>query len=776
MWSFLARFITQYKIYILALLLLATAFMAYQAQFVKMQYSLAKLLPSNDTTQVCYDNFKLRFNTDSTEIIVLGIDQNPLKSLSLYNEWYELGESLKAVAGIEQVLSVTHCPNLFKDTIRRRLTIGMVHQSTVNNGQKLDSIRKVIGQLPFYQGILLADSSEATALTISIDPQMINSNRRKEVLQPILAKVEAFEARNQLDVKISGMRYVRVIFTNMVKQELQSFVFLSLGATILILLLLFRAWKPVAIAFSVVILSVIWSLGLLSMLGFKITILTSLLPPLTIVIGIPNCVYFINKYFLAIKNQQDHDTALYQMIKKIGFITFLTNLTTAIGFFTFVFTNTQILHEFGIVASVNILVLFLITIIIVPSLVDYLKPSPKKLSGGVSEDWINRLVRSFVLLINTTSKRLMVYLTTLAVILISILGINQLKITGNFTDDLRESAQVVRDLRFFESAFGGVMPLDIQIEASKKGDATRRATLMRIDRFQHSLRDSFPKLAKPMSLVDGVKFAKQAYYGGIPAKYELVKRMERPFVMPYIAKLRRYENFGTAYIDSSRKFIRISTQTQDLSTEELDQLFSKLKLLVATSFPAEKYQVSLTGKSVIFLAGTKYLVKNLVISLVIAIVVIAALMAALFQSIRMILISVFINLIPLLITGGMMGYFDIALKPSTILIFSIAFGIAVDDTIHFLAKYKQVMLQNKDADFVTQVYETLMETGVSMIYSSLILFFGFAVFASSAFGGTQALGVLVPTTLLMAMLADLVLLPALLISALPGKSASADRA
>jgi len=184
---------------------------------------------------------------------------------------------------------------------------------------------------------------------------------------------------------------------------------------------------------------------------------------------------------------------------------------------------------------------------------------------------------------------------------------------------------------------------------------------------------------------------------------------------------------------------------------------------ITKEFPAERYNVFMTGKALLFLKGTKYLVKNLLLSLALAIGLISLFMAYLFRSYKMVIISLVPNLLPLVITAGVMGFLGVPIKPSTILVFSIAFGISVDDTIHFLAKYRQELATHR-WHIKRSVYAALRETGVSMFYTSIVLFFGFSVFIISDFGGTKALGGLVSATLLFAMLSNLILLPSLLLS------------
>jgi uncharacterized protein len=223
------------------------------------------------------------------------------------------------------------------------------------------------------------------------------------------------------------------------------------------------------------------------------------------------------------------------------------------------------------------------------------------------------------------------------------------------------------------------------------------------------------------------------------------------------------ENMLKSYVDSTGQYARVTTFMRDIGTDKMKKIEERLQEKIDILFPEERYTVTMTGKAYVFEKGTHYLVKNLVLSLLFAIFLISLLMAYLFRSFKMIIISLLPNILPLIITAGLMGYLGIPIKPSTILVFSIAFGISVDDTIHFLAKYRQELKAN-NWRIKKSVYNTVREVGVSMFYTSVVLFFGFSVFTLSSFGGTVALGSLVAATLLFAMLSNLILLPALLLS------------
>jgi hypothetical protein len=288
------------------------------------------------------------------------------------------------------------------------------------------------------------------------------------------------------------------------------------------------------------------------------------------------------------------------------------------------------------------------------------------------------------------------------------------------------------------------------------------STLKRMDELEELIVET-PELSKPISVVGLAKYSKQAYYNGNPKYYQLPTSQENSFILSYAKNSSTDTNLLKNFVDSTGQYARITTFMKDIGTDKMERIEEDLQNKIDKVFPKEQYNVTMTGKALLFQKGTKYLVKNLAISLSLAILLISLFMAYLFRSFRMIVVSLIPNIIPLIITAGLMGYLGVPIKPSTILVFSIAFGISVDDTIHFLAKYRQE-LQANHWKIRKSVYAALRETGVSMFYTSIVLFFGFSVFTISSFGGTVALGALVSTTLLFAMLSNLLLLPSLLLS------------
>jgi hypothetical protein len=389
-------------------------------------------------------------------------------------------------------------------------------------------------------------------------------------------------------------------------------------------------------------------------------------------------------------------------------------------------------------------------------------PEPKsKHLKHLEKGIINRIVVGVTKIVIT--RRKVIYIITIFFFVAAIFGITKLKTTGNIVDDISHKDKLYKDMIFLEQNFKGVMPLEITIDTKKPKGILKLSTLQKIDQLQNVL-GTYPEFAKPLSVVEVVKSAKQAFYRGNPEMYSLPNNQEKNFILSYVPNLGGgKKGILNAFVDSSLQITRISAQLANIGTNDIERILADLEPKVDEIFPPDKYEVHLTGTSVVFLKGTNYLVNNLFMSLGLALIVITILMALIFSSLRMIMISLVPNLIPQILTAGMMGYFDISIKPSTILIFSIALGISVDNTIHFLSRYR-LQLKHHNWNIRTSVLAALEETGYSMIYSAIVLFFGFYIFTLSSFGGTEALGYLVSFTLVVALLSNLFVLPSLLLS------------
>ena len=740
-------------------ILLVTAFMGYKAQFVQMDYEYARLLPKNDTTNIGYENFKGIFG-DEGNIIVVGITDPDLYTLDHFTHWNHLADTLSVQPGVINAITISDALVIQRNDSLQAFEVKPVMTSFPADQAELDALRDRIFSLPFYDGILFNKKTGATIMAISLDKDILNSKRRVKVVNNLRRIIADFSQETGLESHTSGFPYIRTVNAEKVQEEIVLFVLLALLVTAIILYLFFRSFRAMLFSMVVVIVAVIWSMGFIVLFGFKVSLLTALIPPLIIVIGVPNCIFLLNKYHQEYVKHGNQIKALSRVIHKIGNATLMTNATTASGFATFILTSSRVLVEFGILASANIMAVFVLSLLLIPIIFSFAKPPKTRHVQHLERQWINKVVAW--MMIRVQYKRNSIYITTGILIALGIFGMIQMRKTGNLAEDLPQDAKLYQDLVFFEENFNGVLPFEIMIDTKRPKGTTSLATLKRMDGLQEVMARK-PELSRSLSIVDLAKFSRQAFYGGDTNYYSLLNSQDKNFIFSYADRSKTESSVVKVLVDSTGQFARISANIADIGTKEMDALKESLRPKIDSLFDPDRYDVTMTGTSVVFIMGTNYLVKNLVVSLALAIVLIALFMAWMFRSARMVVVSLIPNLIPLLLTAALMGYFNIPIKPSTILVFSIAFGISVDDTIHFLAKYRQE-LKVRNWNIKESVLAALKETGVSMTYTSIVLFFGFSIFMASQFGGTKALGLLVSITLLIAMLANLLLLPSLLLT------------
>ncbi|MBT8282914.1 MAG: MMPL family transporter [Muriicola sp.] len=760
-WPTTARIILRNRILILVIIAAITVFFGFQWQNMRFSNTEANLLPDDHPINLEYEKFLEQFGEEGNAI-VLAIRDSSLYTPGHFNRWNVLSKQLDAFPEVEFVISMDNLKELVKDNDRQEFVLRPFLKSEPDTQQTIDSLKQhLFNNLPFYDQLLFNKESETIRTIVYLDKDIVNTSVRKDfILNDFTNLVQNFETETGLDVRVSGMPYIRTMNAQNIIDEIGMFITAALVVTSLIFFFFFRSFRATLISMCVVIIGVMWAFGILGLLQYEITVLTALIPPLIIVIGIPNCIFLINKYQQEVKKHGNQALSLQRVISKIGNATLMTNITTASGFATFIITDSKLLTEFGIVASINIVFIFILSLLIIPIIYSFMALPKTKHLKHLNKRWIDAFVNWMERIVR--ERRIGVYVVSVILLVASIIGIYQIRISGSPIEDMPKSAQFYKDIRFFEEEFDGIMPVEIVIDTDRKNGVLRPVNLRKIDELGERIKE-VPELSKPTSIVELVKYSKQAFYNGIPKYYQLPTSQENTFIMNVVRNSEGDGELLKNFVDSTGQIARVTTFIKDVKTERMEEIEARLLENIEKIFPEDRYKTSMTGKALLFLKGTKYLVKNLILSLTLAIGLIALFMAYLFRSFRMIVISLIPNLLPLVITAGVMGFVGVPIKPSTILVFSIAFGISVDDTIHFLAKYRQELTANH-WQIQKSVYAALRETGVSMFYTSIVLFFGFSVFVLSSFGGTVALGALVSATLLFAMLANLILLPSLLLS------------
>ncbi len=769
-WKKIADLILDHKIAWLITVGVLILFMGYQTSRLQLSYELAKILPQSDPNHQLYEDFKARYGEDGN-VMAIAIETDKLFTLPVYQDWYKLSQDLKDLEGIKNVASAANLFEIVRNDSLKKFDFPQITKSLPKTQAEVDSIKNKIEKYPFYKGFVYSEDGKAHLMAVTFDQEALNSKTRISLTEKLEKEAKLFGEKHNIEMHFSGMPFIRTNFMKKVSSEVALFMLMAFVITTIILFLFFRSFRVVFIAVLVVAISVLCSLGLIHLFGYKITLLTGLIPSIITVIGIPNSIFLINKYQEEyLKNGQNQTLALKTSIEKIGKTTFIANVTTFIGFFVFYFTGSPLLLEFGLVSAIAVMATWAISLILIPIIFSYNKPPQAKHVRHLENKNISKLLEYVNFIVH--NRRTKLYWIISILVAISAFGMTQIKSIGYVVDDLPEKDPIFTDLKFIEKHFKGIVPFEVSIDTRKKDGILNPEIITKMRLVQREFA-KFDEFTKPLSLVEGLKFVYQGFRGGDPKYYRVPGALELNKLADYQGMVQGKENLFSSFIDSTRSRTRISFQTADVGTVRLTELINHLEPKVDSIFnfdndtqewlaKEDRVDAKITGNGVVFTKGNDYLLGNLRSSTLLAIILVSLVMATQFLNFRTILISTIPSIIPLIITAGIMGFAGIPLKPSTILIFSIAFGIASDGTIYFLTKYKDEILNG--SNIANAVSNTIRYTGISMVYTAIILFFGFGIYVASGFKGTVFLGLLVSLTLLVGMISNLVLLPAFLMT------------
>lgn len=768
MWNKVARVILRYRIALLIIVGLITIFMGYQASLIEMDYHYASMLSKKHPVLIDNVKFKQTFGEEGNGIFV-GFESDDFFELKNFQALQNLCEELKKIDRVTNVLTVSSAVNARQITVtdengvnKRQFEIYNIFPDKVTSQAELDSLKEVFFSLPFYENLLYNKEKNVFMMNVSIDKEILNSKARIPVVLKVEEVVKEFAEAQNIEVYVSGLPFIRTKMMDLIKSEIILFIVLAALVCVIILYLYFRSFKVIGVAMLVVGVSVTWAVGFMGIFGFRITILSGMVPPLLIVIGIPNTIYLLNRYHTETKAHGNKILALQRVITKIGNAVFLSNATTAVGFTSFIITNSSVMVEFGIIATLGIISTFINALIMLPAIFSFLQPPSNKYTKHLNNKYLSKVLNGITNIV--TNHRRKIYATIAVILILSAFGVTLMKRTGYILDDVSQDSEIYVATKFLEKNFGGVSPVEIAVQSKDSLKGYEMITQMeKIDSLQQKLKQ-YPELSRSLSIVDALKFLNQAYSKGDADKYALPSSPDKyKNIFQRLPEGGLNQNIAQSFIDSTRTITRISLNIEDIGTNRMKELIPKIENDINTVFPKDKYNTLITGNSILYFTGTSYLINNLISSLALAIVLIGLLMLGLQRSFKMVGILLIPNLIPMLVTAGLMGYFGVPIKPSTILIFGISLGISVDGAIHFITRYRQEVFVN-GWNVVGAVKKAISETGISMVYTYSILFFGFLIFTFSGFGGITALGFLISMTLLVAMIGNLILLPSMLIS------------
>ena len=602
MWQNLSRFILKYRIPLLLILAIITVMMGYWASKVRLSYEAARAIPADHPKYIAYQEFRKKFGEDGN-LLVIGIQTDRLFEKDIFNYYALLQRNLKNHAGVEDVIAVTSAINLVKMPETEKLKPDTIFPERTLSQTEIDSGATIFLNLPFYRGLLYNPETHAWLMGVRINKEIMSSKNRIGIVQDIKQMAEAFGKKHNLPIYLSGLPLIRTELSTRISGEMRWFLMMSMILSAFILVLFFRSASSMLLSLAVVIVGVLFSFGTMYLFGYKINILTALIPPLIVVIGIPNCIYFLNKFHTEYNKTGDKKKSLVSMVGRMGVVMLFCNLSAAIGFAVFALTRSQVLKEFGEVAGINILALFFISLILIPTVLSFL-PAPasrhtKYLHNPGLNKWLTRLENW------SLNHRKLIYTITLAIIAVSITGIFKLKTVGFIVDDLPKKDKLYTDLKFFEKNFKGIMPLEIVVDTKQKNGLRKNAlqTFKRIDSLSQFIAAQ-PEMGKPLSVVEGLKFAKQAFFEGDSMSYSMPDEYVMPALSQYLnmradtgnntqhsSDKNSFARLIATFMDSIKQQTRISVSMADVGSKRMPEILDSVTRRANDLFPEKNYDV-----------------------------------------------------------------------------------------------------------------------------------------------------------------------------------------
>ncbi|MFM8964342.1 MAG: efflux RND transporter permease subunit, partial [Sphingomonadales bacterium] len=577
MWSRVASFILRNRLFILAIIGIVTVFFGYYAvTSLKVDNRFGNTLPKDDPIQMDYENFKLQFGEDGSTLVI-AVQTDSLYTEENLKKWRELGYKILKFKGVDNVVSEATLFGMTNNIAKNEFEIHRIFSDTTFRDKSIEEVRKEIRKNPIYRGLLYNDTSNVSLLMIGIDEKVLSNPKKSGVVLQIEELANQYE-KHFGKVYFAGLPHIRVVVGKRIVAEMYIFLALSILASSLLLFIFFRSLYVVFLCNTVVFISVIWALGSIAFMGFELSIIMALIPPLLIVIGVPNCVFLITRYHQEYVRLDNKMRALFVMIKRIGSVTFLTNLTTAVGFVTF--TSSDKLAQFGIISSWNIMVVFVLSLAIIPIFASFAKPPKprhlKHLSRVYSQGFIEIIVKI------VTKYRPWIYASSIFLVIFSLYGMTKIISTGNVTSDIPKDDPILLDLKFVEHHFGGSIPFEITINYKEKGRLFNIETMRKVESIQQ-LFATDTLFSKSISYVDLIKSINMAYHRGDPSKFTLISNRDKLRLKKYIDKLDLSSLNGGAVslkslVDTTNTTLRIRMQMKDLSIDKVGPTLDALKI------------------------------------------------------------------------------------------------------------------------------------------------------------------------------------------------------
>lgn len=745
----LAEIILKHPKSILGIFLVVTLAAFYPALQIRTDFNLENFFPQDDPTIRDYQYLEEEFGRDDN-VIMVGFKSDSLLSPAVLSDLQAITDSVSDIENVKDVRSILSAQQIKKTG--RRLTFDPYIDKKNVQSLVSDSLKSNLVNDPFTKGFLINKNATVTAFYLEIEGGKNNYSARDQIISDLSQILEAYQ--NNYDFKISGIPYYRNQYVHYLNEEILFYISLSSVLIILLLWGLYRSITGIIIPMLIVWLTILFTLAVMQLTGGYFEIMTSTIAPILLCVGIADSIHMLSKYDDARLQGMDKRASIKEMLLTLGSATFLTSITTAIGFGTLMTSSIVPMKRFGIYTAAGVMIAFVITILFVPSglTVANIKNIFKDKSAGIF-NFFSAFLEKLSRFNRRYYKPVTIWFFVACFALAS--GALFLKVNGKVFDELSEETQPIRDARFFSEELSPPFPMEFVINTQNENGITDPAFLKKLEDFTYYL-NTFPEVQRVTSFNT---LLKEVHRTMAPEKAVLNSIPDNDRLIAQYLLLLEVSNteFLERVTDFSYQKVRVAAQIKDAGSYRVTQIRDSLSTYLDNKFPDA--EVTITGSTILSADLNGKIVSSLFKSILLAFALISAIMAFLFKNIRMVFISLVPNILPLIMVAGIMGFTGIDIKSSTAVIFTIAFGIAVDDSIHYMARLRVEMKRGRTLDEALNI--ATRKTGKAIVVTSLILLAGFGTLLTSVFSSTVNMGLLVCLTVFGALLADLLLLPSL---------------
>ncbi len=716
---------------------------------VVFDYDFENFFPQDDEELSFYQEYRERFGNDNDYLLIaLGqesgvFDKDFLENSALIND------QIKSLNQVERTVSLLDLEEPIFGTfgVRRNRVLQWNSESVLSESKReiLDSEQ--------YTGNLISIDQQFLLLLVQNEQQITKEDgdllyhQISEILED--SEIELYHTAGK--IKAQGE------FVVLMQEEFTYFLTISLVLIIVLLFVIFRTLSGVLIPLLAIMIGILWTIAFSLYTGKPLDVMSVMQPTILSVIGLAAIVHFFNHYLTYLRQGIEKNGAIEDAFSELLLAVFLTCLTTSLGFISLYFTSIPSLQYFGLYTGIGVMLMFLAVIFTVPGLL-YLFGSFSKAKNSSSETyWRIGMRNAFIL----TLKHPKIIISSFVLCsIVSFIGLLNLKVNGYLFDNLPQGHSLLEEFRFFDDKFGGSKPMEVYLESGEFAEnLLQLEVLEELEKLENFIRSTYNSavIISPLTVIKGLN---KAQNNGNPKAFSLPSRGQLIRLKNYLPIA--FEEAGQRFIEEdSLKSGRLSTRTDDMGSFKASELREQLEKFIDEEIDEELLQVRLTGTSNLIDISHESVTWQLGRGLGFAFLIVAIVAGYLFRSWRIALIILLPNIIPLLWMCGVMWFLGIELKLTTAIIFTVAFGIAVDDSIHFMSKLKIEL--NKNKSWLYAIKRTYIETGKAIVLTTIILATGFSVLILSEFGVTYYSGLLISISLVFALLADLFLLPLMLI-------------